>query len=170
MTEFEDIQRLVRLKRHELPPEGFVDGFITAFHERQRSELLKQSARSLFWERLTTFFEGRPMANMAVSGAAIIALVAVAAVSLPSGKTDTAIRGVELALDGGLLVDGVSPFAFGSEVTSEQNGELSPLLLSKHFAGGYADEARANFANEVSQQRPLGAMEVVPGLIFAEQK
>jgi len=170
MTEFEDIQRLVRLKRHELPPEGFVDGFVTAFHERQRSEMLKQSARSLFWERLTTFFEGRPTANMAVSGAAIIALVAVVALSLPNDKNDTAIRGVELALDGGLLVDGVSPFAFGSEVTSEQSGELSPLLLSKHFAGGYADEARANFANEVSQQRPLGAMEVMPGLIFSEQR
>lgn len=170
MTELEDIQRLVRLKRYEMPPEGFVDSFIIAFHERQRSELLKQSARSLFWERLMTFFEGRPMANMAVSGAAIIALVAVAALSLPTGKSDTATRGVQLALDGGLLVDGVSPFAFGSEVTSEQSGELSPLLLSKHFAGGYADEARASLANEVGQQRSVGAMEVMPGLIFSEQK
>lgn len=56
MTEFEEIQKLIRLKRHERPPEGFVDEFIVAFQQRQRSEMLQQSARGLLWERVTTYF------------------------------------------------------------------------------------------------------------------
>jgi len=171
MTEFEDIQRLVRLKRYEMPPEGFVDDFVTSFHHRQRAELLNQTARSLFWERLMTFFEGRPVANMAVAGTAVIALVAALAIGQPGGRIELAKADEvsPLALDAGLLVDSMTPYAFGSEVTSDQNGNLSPLLLSKHFAGGYADEARAGFA-EPAQQRQIAPLEVMPGLIFTEQE
>jgi hypothetical protein len=54
MSEFEDIQRLIRLKRYETPGEDFVEDFVTQFHQRQRSEMLRQSARGLLWERLAT--------------------------------------------------------------------------------------------------------------------
>ena len=56
MSEFDEIQKLIRLKRHERPPEGFVDDFIASFKERQRSEMLHRSARGLLWERMTTYF------------------------------------------------------------------------------------------------------------------
>lgn len=56
MTEFEEIQKLIRLKRHERPPEGFMEEFLNAFQQRQRSEILRRSARSLLWERVTTYF------------------------------------------------------------------------------------------------------------------
>jgi hypothetical protein len=57
MTEFQDIQRLIRLKRFETPGEDFVEDFVNQFRERQRSELLRQSARGLLWERMNTYFE-----------------------------------------------------------------------------------------------------------------
>ncbi len=56
MIEFDEIQKLIRLKRHELPPEGFVDDFMTSFRERQRSEMLHRSARGLLWERVRSYF------------------------------------------------------------------------------------------------------------------
>lgn len=54
MNEFENLQRLMRLKRHERPAEDFVEDFLSRFKERQRAELLRQSARGLLWERLGT--------------------------------------------------------------------------------------------------------------------
>lgn len=71
--DIEDIQKLLRLKRYEQPEGGYdeyVDGFLTDFHQRQRSEFLRQSARGLFFERLSTFFEGFSMIKMAAAGGA----------------------------------------------------------------------------------------------------
>jgi hypothetical protein len=56
MSEFEDIQRLIRLKRFEQPGEGFTEDFLHQFHQRQRAEMLKQSSLELLWERTTTWW------------------------------------------------------------------------------------------------------------------
>lgn len=57
MSEFDNLQRIIRLKRFETPGEDFVEDFVARFRERQRSELLRQSARGLLWERMVTFWE-----------------------------------------------------------------------------------------------------------------
>ena len=77
MIEPEDteIQRLIRLKRYEQPPEGFVDEFLVNFHYRQRSEILRQSSLSLFWERLVTFMDGRAVQGMSLAGATVVLLM-----------------------------------------------------------------------------------------------
>ncbi len=46
-----DIQKLLRLKRHERPPEGFVDDFLGEFHRRQRLDAQKVSAWRLLCDR-----------------------------------------------------------------------------------------------------------------------
>ncbi|WP_395752117.1 hypothetical protein [Prosthecobacter sp.] len=56
MNEFENIQRLIRLKRYEQPEEGFTENFLQQFHERQRAELLKQSSLELLTERFSTWW------------------------------------------------------------------------------------------------------------------
>ena len=58
MSDFEDVQKLIRLKRHERPPDDYFDDFLMEFQRRQRSELLNRSARSLFFERVATYFSG----------------------------------------------------------------------------------------------------------------
>ena len=58
MSEYEDLERLIRLKRYEQPPEGYFEDFLNEFQRRQRSELLQRSSRSLFFERLGTYASG----------------------------------------------------------------------------------------------------------------
>jgi hypothetical protein len=49
--ELPSIEKLLRLKRHERPPDGFFDAFLENFHRRQRTDLLKVSAWQLWRER-----------------------------------------------------------------------------------------------------------------------
>ncbi|MEM7144025.1 MAG: hypothetical protein AAF591_02750 [Verrucomicrobiota bacterium] len=58
MSEFEEVERLMRLKKYEQPREGYFEDFVDEFQRRQRSELLSRSSRSLFFERLGTYASG----------------------------------------------------------------------------------------------------------------
>ena len=58
MSEFEDVQKLIRLKRYEQPSDEYFDAFLDEFQSRQRSELLNGSARKLFFERVATYMSG----------------------------------------------------------------------------------------------------------------
>jgi len=92
MSEFEDIQRLIRLKRFEKPEEGFTENFLQQFHQRQRAEMLKQSSVELFWERATTLWENLLVPKWSLVAAA----VAVCAMSLwvlspPAAKPAAAV-------------------------------------------------------------------------------
>lgn len=162
MAEFDDIQTLIRLKRYEMPPDGFVDEFMTSFHERQRAELLKRSATSLVWERLLTYFEGRPNAGVAMAGAvALVALGAVAMWPISSAQRSDGLVKVNksnVTLDvNAMAMDAITPYVMEPDLPSNE----SPLLMSKHFAGGYADEARSNPIQEPRQSEPL---QVIPQL------
>ena len=57
-TNEEKLQRLLRLKRHEHPPEEFADEFLEKFQRRQRSEILRRSSLTVFRERLTEWLQG----------------------------------------------------------------------------------------------------------------
>jgi hypothetical protein len=57
-SEFDDVQRFIRLKRYEQPPEGFQEAFVAEFQRRQRAELLQRSSVGLFMERLGTYISG----------------------------------------------------------------------------------------------------------------
>ena len=51
-----ELQDLIRLKNYEQPEEGYFDDFLLEFQQRQRSEMLKTSARGLFVERVKAWF------------------------------------------------------------------------------------------------------------------
>lgn len=69
-SEFEAVQRLIRLKRFEQPEEGFTDNFLREFHQRQRAELLKQSAFELLGERVMTWWRNLLVPKWGMVGAA----------------------------------------------------------------------------------------------------
>ena len=50
--QFNDLQRLLRLKRHEAPPPEYFEDFLWEFHRRQRAELLRRPLWRLALDRL----------------------------------------------------------------------------------------------------------------------
>ena len=56
--QFDEVEKLLHLKRYEHPPEGFYEQFLDDFHDRQRLEIMQRSAWSLFWDRVETWFWG----------------------------------------------------------------------------------------------------------------
>ncbi len=157
MTEPNDIQRLIRLKRHELPPEDFMEDFMRQLHQRQREEMLKQSALSLLWERIGTFLEGRGSPNMGLAAAAAVVVLGGVAWWMPRGGGEASgsvavhstVKPVGVVSPASINLSErppmvVSPqFSFADqERPTPQPARLGEMLLSQHFHGGYADEAR----------------------------
>ncbi len=79
MKDSEEVQKLLRLKRYESPGEEYFQQFAEDFKDRQRSELLKGSARSLLMERVITWVDEISPGRWAVPTAACAAAVAVGA-------------------------------------------------------------------------------------------
>ncbi len=127
MSDFEDIQRLLRLKRHEQPPEGFVDDFVRQFQQRQRQELLQQSARGLLWERMATYFGGLLEPKWRWAGATAVALLTVFAVFKPTEAHRDALAKAET----GKAAAVQGPIS---------DAEVERYLISKHFDGGLGNE------------------------------
>jgi len=76
MKDPESVQRLIRLKRYENPGEEYVEQFLVQFRERQRSELLSRSARGIFLERLSLWYNETlgPRWLLPVGAAATVAI------------------------------------------------------------------------------------------------
>jgi hypothetical protein len=143
------VQQLLRMRRNQTPSDEFVEIFLADFKERQRSEMLKQSARGLLWERWTTYWENRAAPKWALAGVAAALALGFGWVLMP--KAVEGPGGVEVvASESGLSSDiQADPnAAFGTEailimgMDPEGTVEEAPMLLSRHFSGGYADEAR----------------------------
>ena len=86
--EFQDIQRLIRLKRHESPGEGFTEEFLKHFHQRQREEKSRQTSLERFWESLSMRFEELFNPRWALAGAAAALVLLAAWLFMPAGSGD----------------------------------------------------------------------------------
>jgi hypothetical protein len=113
-----------------------VEDFVAQFHERQRSELLRQSARGLLWDRVSTYLDDFISLKWAGVGATAMAILAVGAFSLMNqGGTTSEMNMVantpvtSMAAPKTLAVD--------SELIREvENGRqlaIEGILLSRHF-------------------------------------
>jgi hypothetical protein len=132
MSDFEDIQRLLRLKRYEKPSEDFVEDFVRQFQHRQRQELLRHSARGLLWERVNTYFEGLFAPKWRWAGATAVALVTVLVVFKPAAS----VKGGSTATDH-LAARG---FNYNDKQAPISDAEVERYLISRHFQGGLGNE------------------------------
>jgi hypothetical protein len=105
MEEFEKIRKLIRLKRHETPPEDFVDHFIQTFRDKQRTELMKRSVWSMMKERIDLFFDDLLVPKWALA-VGVLTLAAVMAWAVFHGA-DTSVGNVA-AVDKGSSLPGVA--------------------------------------------------------------
>lgn len=148
--ELNPVQQLLRLKRYETPGDDFVEEFVRTMHERQRVDLLKSSALELAWERARTYWRESTAPRWATVGAACMALIGLslmvdapdAAKKVQAGQRhlETLSRSsVAAGFDNALAVDAVMIMGVETQDTSDE----VPMLLSRHFSGGYADDARA---------------------------
>jgi len=129
MSDFKDIQDLIRLKRHEQPSPEFVDQFVKSFQQRQRAELLNQSARGLLWERVTTYFDGLMAPKWGWAAATAMALAGTFAI----------LQGSAPQAPGSALVQGKSGVEAG-RMAPISDEEYKQYLLGDHYKGGFGDE------------------------------
>jgi hypothetical protein len=88
MSDTNDIQKLIRLKRYEQPRDEYFENFLAEFQRRQRSELLQRSARSLFFERLGTYFSEFGKMQWAAAGVAACAAIGAVAFFATGGGSN----------------------------------------------------------------------------------
>jgi hypothetical protein len=83
MLDENDIQKLLRLKRHEQPGQDYFNSFLHEFHRRQRVDMLRQPAWKVALERLQLIFGGsQSFERFAYSGAVAAVLAIASAVSV----------------------------------------------------------------------------------------
>ena len=79
--QFQDLQRLLRLKRFEAPPPGHHEDFMREFHRRQREELLRRPLWRLALDRLEAALPSFQPARYVYTGACATAVLAASLIS-----------------------------------------------------------------------------------------
>lgn len=86
---FQEVQQLIALKRYEQPDDAYFEEFLDEFHRRQRQELLQRSSRSLFFERVSTWFSGANKMRLVYGGGLAYAAVMLTFVMWPKSNDPT---------------------------------------------------------------------------------
>ncbi len=86
--EFEKLRKLLALKRHELPPPGYFNGFSDNVIDRLQTEWETHSG---IWQQVLMLFRSRPAISWSFSVAAVFVLFAAtnAFDGPPSGQSET---------------------------------------------------------------------------------
>jgi hypothetical protein len=144
MSDFENLQRIIRLKKYESPNDDFLEDFVARFRERQRSELLRQSARGLLWERCVTFWENlvSPKWTMAAVTASVLVICSWG-LWITAGGTSSLMPASMIASADPLpsALSSQPQLAVQSELIRELDHSADELeiegvlLLSRHFEG-----------------------------------
>lgn len=94
---FQELQKLLAMKRLELPPQHYFDGVLSEFHNRQRATLLepRYTFVSRFFntlESIQEFFQPRPALRYAmITSAAMLLVVAGLKVSWNDGSSTSSL-------------------------------------------------------------------------------
>ncbi|MDI1311396.1 hypothetical protein [Prosthecobacter sp.] len=134
MNEFEDIQRLIRLKRFEQPEEGFTENFLLQFHQRQRAEMLQQSSLELFRERLVTWWNHLlvPKWGM-VAAAASVCAMSLLLLSPPAEKPGTALTAVPVVPEKAFIPKLDLSDLLLARMAEHDDATLTDMLLRNHL-------------------------------------
>ena len=133
--EFEAIRKLMRLKRHEKPGEGFTEDFLKEFHRRQQEADQRQTGLDRFLQMLGDKFDAflNPKWGLAAA-AAVVALVAVFlnGVNSPSPAPNQPAQAVSKTEE--------AVKKAGAETDDLQNKPNGVALPASHEQGSKKDE------------------------------
>lgn len=120
-NESTEVQNLLRLKRYEQPSDRYFEEFVDEFHRRQREDLLKCSARSLFAERVTVWLREMGMAKWAYGAGLAYAALMAGFLLWPKGGADHQANSPALPAGGGSVerVELLEPLNFNGPARRE---------------------------------------------------
>jgi hypothetical protein len=121
--ELSNIQKLIRLKRYEQPPEGYFEDFLLEFQRRQRAEMLQRPLWQLAWERANLWLESFRVPALAYASIVAVAIAGAGIMMKPAGSTRA------IAANGG-SVDVVSTAPL-NPVAPVSTGNGSSYVLEK---------------------------------------
>ena len=71
----QDVHKLLRLKRYEIPSSDYFERFLDEFHHRQRAELIARPTLSILFERFVNAFPNFHVPRLAYAGVAVAAVM-----------------------------------------------------------------------------------------------
>lgn len=80
MTPEEQISKLLRLKRYEMPPPGYFDDFLQEFQARQRADLIRRPLWVIAWDRLASIAPSFEVPRLAYASIVALAVAASAVI------------------------------------------------------------------------------------------
>ncbi|MBK1825990.1 hypothetical protein [Haloferula rosea] len=93
----QEIGNLLSLKRHERPPEGYMDDFLREFHQRRREEAMEERGLARQWKQFVQWLTEPGMAKWAYGGG--VAYAAVLAIVMTAPKASETESLVPAAID-----------------------------------------------------------------------
>lgn len=94
MHEETDIQKLLRLKRYEHPPEDYFEDFLTEFQRRQRVELMRPAWHEAMWMRASEWMDGFRVPSVAYAAILVLGI----------GVTGVMLTRIDSSVPGGAMV------------------------------------------------------------------
>lgn len=131
MNQEEDIQKLLRLKRYELPKEDYFEDFLRDFQRNQRAEMLRRPAWKIALDRAQAFFAFPELRRFSYAGAAAATLLVLGVTSFELGHRSSQQSNnlvAQNARQGGqqsiTQVKDNLGFSTGSSFALQQNGPM----------------------------------------------
>ena len=87
MSPEEQISKLLRLKRHELPPPGYFEDFLQEFQARQRAEVIRRPIWEIAWDRMASFAPSFQVPRRAYAAIVALAVAASAMIIVHPGAS-----------------------------------------------------------------------------------
>lgn len=121
-----ELQKLLEIRAAQAPADEYFEEFLREFHRRQRQDLMKRSARSLFMERLSVWFREMGSAKWAYGAGLAYAVAMVGFFAWPKGES-----GHELHLPGDRALEGASHERIIDMTPGERKAEEEPSRTSE---------------------------------------
>lgn len=83
--EEEKVQKIIRLKRYESPPEGYFDNFLAEFQKRRDEEMQEKKSRAGIFSKGLAWFRGMGTGSLCIGGGLAYAAAIIAVLMWPKG-------------------------------------------------------------------------------------